>query len=159
MARRNAFVSLIVAAVVGLGFWLMRDPVLYSHPLSSRYKLTIRTAPAPSVDQLVLRVTYHFPPAFGTFMIGEQVVSRSNETITFTLIADQENGLQCIHDNNDIGSFCCIMAHLKTCGIRQDVLVDGTGLTRRCGKKDLQSLRRSGSRFLIPFCPVPGKIA
>ena len=103
LARRIVIVSVVVAAVLGLSLWLTWNSVLYSHPLSSRHKLTIRTSPAPSIDEVKLDVTYHYPPAIGTFMVAEQVVRHPNEDITFTHRADPENGLLCIHDNNHLG--------------------------------------------------------
>jgi hypothetical protein len=103
LARRISIASVLVAVVVGIGFWLVRDPVAYSHPLSSTHKLTIRTAPGPTNNQLTLNVTYHYAPAIGTYMVAKQIVNRPNEGITFSLVVDRDNGLQCIYDNNDIG--------------------------------------------------------
>jgi len=120
LVRRIATASLILAAVFGLGFWLIRDPVVYSHSLSSKHKLTIRTSPSPSNDQIRLQVTYHYPPALGTFIVAEQIVNQPTGDLTFTSVVDPETDIQCVHDNNDIGFL--LMYHSPT-----DDLWDTTG--------------------------------
>lgn len=93
---------LVLMAIV-IGVALTRDPVVYSQPLSSKHKLTILTASGPGSSRLILKLTYHYPPAIGSYVVAEQIVNRPTETLTFSHVVDSDQQLQCIHDNNNIG--------------------------------------------------------
>jgi hypothetical protein len=100
---RKMVIASVAAATAGLCIWVSSDPILYSQPLSPKHKLTIRSSRAADPDQLNLTITYHYPPAIFTYMAAEQTVKRPNEALTFSLVVDHDNDLQCIYDNNDIG--------------------------------------------------------
>lgn len=120
MIRKIAVSLSIVAVIIALLIWKVQASILYSHPLSSKYKLTVRTVGDGNVDKTTLEITYHYPPAIGMYAVAHQIVDRPSSRITFSHIADRETKLQCVYDNNGAGFL--LMYHEPS-----DDLWDSTG--------------------------------
>lgn len=105
--RLQAVMIVLTAVIVAatLILWLFDDGYrqVYSVALSPRYKLTIRTRPLPESAELDLKITYHYPPAIGMFMVGTQRIPMPATPLRFSKIIDQPTGMICIYDLNQAG--------------------------------------------------------
>ena len=120
MLRTIAVISATALAIAGLAVWVNQASIVYSLPLSAKYRLTIRSLSNSDEGKLTLRITYHYPPAIGTFVTAEQTIVRPATQLTFSHAIDDESGLQCVYDNNDVGFL--LLYHVPT-----DDLWDSTG--------------------------------
>lgn len=103
MGRKFDLCVLLTLAIACFVFWLRQPPVIYTQPLSPKYKITIRRLPAANPDKVTLRITYHYPPGIGMYVVREQTIKRPTDRLTFSHVVDPGNRLQCIHDNNGVG--------------------------------------------------------
>ena len=97
-------IAIVVCAVamIIVGFVVNRSSILFEHQLSARYRLTIREK-SQSSTQVVLEITYHNPPAIGTYAVAEQTIARTSKPLSFSAIKDASSGIICVFDNNGVG--------------------------------------------------------
>jgi hypothetical protein len=97
-------IAIVVCAVamIIVGFVANRLSILFEHQLSARYRLTIREK-SQSSTQVVLKITYHNPPAIGTYAVAEQTIARTSKPMSFSAIKDASSGMICVFDNNGVG--------------------------------------------------------
>jgi hypothetical protein len=97
-------IAIVVCAVamIIVGFVVNRWSILFEHQLSARHRLTIREK-SQSSTQVVLGITYHNPPAIGTYAVAEQTIARTSKPLSFSAIKDASSGIICVFDNNGVG--------------------------------------------------------
>ena len=95
-------ILVFAVAMVIVGFVVNRSPILFEHQLSARHRLTVRQQ-SKSSNEIVLGITYHNPPAIGTYMVAEQTITRPSNPLSFSAIKDASSGIICVFDNNGVG--------------------------------------------------------
>lgn len=101
MRKAIAIVAFLVALIFA-GFVWHRSSILFEHQLSADYRLTIRQKSA-STNTITLSITYHNPPAIWLVAVAEQSVKRPSSPLSFSAITDEDSGVICVFDNNDVG--------------------------------------------------------
>lgn len=97
-------VSFIAIVVMATGVvWLWNRSEVFDYQLSEEYRLIIRQRASDSPDEIMLRITYHKPPAIGAIMIADQTIVRPATALTFTAVEDSDTGVKCVFDNNGVG--------------------------------------------------------
>jgi hypothetical protein len=96
---------LLLVAVVAVGFWLFDDgfQVIYAEDLSAEYRLTVSSRKSTEPNLTELKITYHYPPAIGMFMVDSFKIATSNERIEFRSFTDAKTGIKWVCDPNDAG--------------------------------------------------------
>ncbi len=105
MQRFGLKTLLLLITVVTLGYWWFDDGYhkVYSVALSDKYKLTIYSRVHTETNELDLRVTYHYPPAFGMVAVSKFKVRIPETVLKFSLVTDDKTGIRCVFDENDLG--------------------------------------------------------
>ena len=101
---RKLVVCIVAACLLGMVVTaLSSSDVLFELQLANQHRLIIREVPSGAAGKVTLQVTYHNPPAIGTFMVAEQTVAKPNGPIAFATVADSDSGVVCVFDTNDVG--------------------------------------------------------
>ncbi|MCR9200264.1 MAG: hypothetical protein NXI04_16640 [Planctomycetaceae bacterium] len=101
--RKSIIIAVALVALVAAFLAWHRSSIVFEHQLSERYRLTIRQVPSDSAGKLSLQVTYHNPPAIGSYIMAKQTVRRPAFQLSFTSVTDSVTGDICVFDNNSIG--------------------------------------------------------
>lgn len=156
MTPKRILIGILVFAVAMIIVLVVidRSSILFEYQLSVRHRLIIRQR-SQSSSEVILRVTYHNPPAIGIYAVAEQRITRPSEPLSFTAIKDADTGIISVFDNNRAG-FLLMYDPIK------DDLWDSTGRSGGWhGSKSSEwedLLAQLVNRNLtIPYTKLPGQ--
>ncbi len=123
MKKLSVLVLTVIAIAIFIGQFSGRSTggeVMFDHQLAPQHRLIMRGQADPTGETIVLSITYHNPPAIGTFMLANQSAKRTAEPLSFEALTDLETGVVCVFDN-------CGINFLLMYDPRTDDLWDSTG--------------------------------
>lgn len=105
MRRVGLKTLLVLITLVALAYWWFDDGyrTVYSAILSDKYKLTVYSRVLTETNELDLKVTYHYPPAIGMFMLSKFRVKMPSKPLKLSMVTDAKTGIRCVFDENNLG--------------------------------------------------------
>ena len=96
---------MLVIALVAVGLWLFDDGfrVIHGEDLSAKCRLTVSARQPAEPNLTELKVTYHYPPAIGMFVVDNFKIPTPKNKIEFRSFTDNKTGTKCVCDLNDSG--------------------------------------------------------